>query len=209
MINDAEKPRKRRNPLTKFSREGYAVSGKTSIKDRANYRWRHVSTVDESEKNRIELFYKRKGKQEGYDYKFEKKGNMYLVLTKYEGKDHIEKYERKGLTREPTAQELAFWCINDAQLYHSMTKSIIHNNAVKIVKKIYDQKKAVISWISLVEEGISNQKVKYPGNYQVDKSIKTRAAKIVQIHYQNELEKKARELYEFKIQGKDWQRRTS
>ena len=86
MIGDAEKPRKRKNPLTKFSKDGYAVSGKTSIKDRANYRWQHVLTTDKSEIERIELFYKRKGKQEGYDYKIEKKGDQYLLLTRYEGK---------------------------------------------------------------------------------------------------------------------------
>jgi len=112
------------------------------------------------------------------------------------------------MTDESMAHELAIWCINDAHLYRSMAKSIIQNYAVKMVKGIYDPKKAVIGWINLVEEGLRTYKKKYPGYYRIDKATKTHAAKMIEEHYKKELQEKALELYDLKKKGKAWQRRT-
>jgi len=107
------------------------------------------------------------------------------------------------------AYQLALWCINDAQLYRSMAKSIIYNYAVKMVKGIYDPKKAIVGWVNLVEEGLrtfrtKNTKYLYT---RVDKETKVTAARIIEEYYKNELEEKALQLYDLKKKGKAWQRR--
>jgi hypothetical protein len=80
VIHDAEKPRKRRNPLTAYSKTGLNQAGKKTIKDRAGYMWVHVLTADEPEAKRLELFYKRAGKKPGLDYKIVKNGETYEVF---------------------------------------------------------------------------------------------------------------------------------
>jgi hypothetical protein len=110
------------------------------------------------------------------------------------------------MTDQEMAKELALWCINDGLLYRQTTQSIIKNYAIKKVKGIYDPKRAIVRWLTLVEEELVRYKKKFPGYYRIDKTTKVAAAKMVENYYRNELEDKAVELYDLKKAGKAWQR---
>lgn len=51
-------------------------------REKTGYAWNHVLSADETEANRLELFYKRAKKTKDYDYKIVKKGNVYEIYTR-------------------------------------------------------------------------------------------------------------------------------
>lgn len=113
------------------------------------------------------------------------------------------------MVNQRIGDELALYILHDRKLYDQKATPIIKLYAIKYVKGIYDPKKALVGWMSLVDEGWSKFKKEYPGYYPpLDKATKILVAKYLESHYDDEIQDKALKMYDLKKAGKAWQRGT-